>query len=141
MKNILLTLLGIVVLGLTFVIGARVGTQAHLQADAQYKASIAAYNLKALDSNKLDNLRISLEFNVDDNLWLHAQGINNPFLILWPELTNNGNSSLKNAAEYRFQNPRPYVPSKDLQLMSTEEQKRIIERGQQIEALVQEYGQ
>ena len=140
MKKPIFILIGLVLLVASFVLGARVGTQAFLQADAQYKASLATYKLKALDANNLDNLRISLEFDIDDNFWLHSEGSKNPFLVLWPELTSNGIESLVNAATYRLQNPREYVSSETLNTMSAEEQNRLILRGKQIDALVKKYG-
>ncbi|MDP9941332.1 hypothetical protein [Ectopseudomonas alcaliphila] len=140
MKKIILIIIGIVLLVGSFVLGACVGITAFLQADAQFRASIATYNLKALDANRLDALRTSLELDVDGNLWLYSKGVNNPFLVLWPELTSQGIESLKHTASYRYQNPRGYASQKVLKAMSVEEQDRLINQGQKIEALVQKYG-
>jgi hypothetical protein len=104
-KYILLT--SILCVG-SFIVGARLGTEAFVYSDAKYKAAMAVAKLKRLDKGDLSALKDDLEFDLDRNIYWHSKGQNNFLRFLWPDLIDKENKVISISAKYRINNPESY---------------------------------
>ena len=105
MKKSLAALLAVVASGASFLLGARVGVTAFSQADAQYRASIAAGQLRLIEAQHLDELKQMKELELNARLADHGRYLESHFKWLWPDLASQDDEAITSAARYRATHP------------------------------------
>lgn len=129
MKIATLTVIIVFLVFASFVLGARIGTEAYAYSDAKFKASLASIYLQYIETGKTDALKSSLETDLDLYLFLHKSGEKNIFIYLFPEMNLGSENeaiaerALVRAATYRKTHPSEF-PSKALMESANEEQKQ-----------------
>lgn len=88
-----------------FFVGSRVGTYEHALADAQYKASVLAYELRALKAGKSEPIVTTKEISLNGELANHGRYMESNFGWLWPQLRSSDESPIRRAVAYRLENP------------------------------------
>lgn len=88
-----------------FVLGARVGVTEFLYADAQYKASILAYQLEALRAGKPAIVITGMETSLNGELANHGKYMESRLTWLWPDLRSEDDRPIMNAVAYRIAHP------------------------------------
>ena len=88
----------------SFVVGAWIGAEAAFTAAFETNASVAAQQLRLIESGKIDLLRTLLETDVDAGLMVYVQRKGNPLKSLYPELQGQSDSIL-DALSYRSKHP------------------------------------
>ena len=98
----------VLVLGLAgaFVLGARVGGNELLYADAQYKTAILAWQLHNLRSGKADAVIARMEASLDAELARHGKHLESRLAWLWPDLRADDESAIRDGVSYRLAHPR-----------------------------------
>jgi len=86
-------------------IGARVGLWEFMLADAQYKASLLASDIKAIKAGDRERVVTSMEISLNAELAKHGEYIESHLWWLWPELRSRDNSPIRSAVSYRLANP------------------------------------
>lgn len=88
-----------------FVLGARVGGNELLYADAQYKTAILAWQLHNLRSGKADAVIARMEASLDAELARHGKYLESRFAWLWPDLRADDESAIRDGVSYRLAHP------------------------------------
>jgi hypothetical protein len=86
-------------------IGARVGVWEFLLADAQYKASILAAELKSIKAGKAEPVVTGMEISLNAELAKHGEYMDSRLRWLWPRLRPNDDRPIRHAVAYRLANP------------------------------------
>jgi hypothetical protein len=107
LKKPLVALVVLFVLGVSaaFVAGARVGVDEFLYADAQYRASILAWQLAALRAGKPEAVVERMEEALDSELAAHGRHLESRLAWLWPDLKPKDESAIREAVDYRLSHP------------------------------------
>ena len=92
-------------LSIGFIAGARTGSYEFVLADAQYKASILAFQLKALRAGKPESVIVGKEISLDGELPSHGRYMESHLKWVWPELQAKDDKAIRNAVAYRLANP------------------------------------
>jgi hypothetical protein len=124
-----------------FVIGARVGANAFMQADAKYRASLAVYRLQALNEGKIDYVKDALYFDIDSALLNHVEGARNPLIYLWPELNPTNDDAIKHVARYIYSHPHSIKIDDLSDSISKDDLKKIKNDQKIIDSLIYSYSQ
>jgi len=88
-----------------FVIGARVGVDEFLYADAQYKAAILAWQLEALHAQKTPLVVTGLETALNAELARHGRYMESRLAWLWPDMRPEDERAIGGAGDYRIAHP------------------------------------
>lgn len=104
-KLIIFVVVLLVGISAAFVIGARVGVSEFLYADAHYKASILATQLRALRAGKPDAIIASMEISLNAELANHGKSMESHFTWFWSDLKSKDDRPARNAVTYRMANP------------------------------------
>ena len=104
-KLIIFLVVFLVGISAAFVAGTRVGVSEFLYADAQYKASILATQLKALRAGKTEPVIVGMEISLNGELANHGRYMETHLAWLWPELRPKDDQAIRNAVAYRMTNP------------------------------------
>ena len=104
-KLIIFLVVFLVGISAAFVIGVRVGVSEFLYADAQYKASILASQLRALRAGKTDPIIVGMEISLNGELANHGKYMESHLTWLWPDLKSKDDRPIRNAVTYRMANP------------------------------------
>ena len=105
MKMILCAIAVIVALFASFLFGTRLGVREFQFADAQYRASLDAFQLEGLSAGKVENIKAQLEIDLDSKLAIYADYTDSHFKWLWPSLQPKDNHAIQHAVRYRITNP------------------------------------
>jgi len=97
-----------------FVIGARVGVDEFLYADAQYKAAILAWQLDALQAKKDGPVITQMETALNAELARHGRYMESRLTWLWPDMRAADDRPIGEAVDYRiahpFEEPDEFAP-------------------------------
>ena len=146
MKNIIATLAVLICMITIFVLVARYGAEAFIQADAKFNASLITAKLLDLEKNNTERLRKSLEFDRDLFLIRHGEGGNNFLTFLWLDLNIGENKelglrALNRATTYRKSHPTQWSNPEMLESFGPQIRSGIIEQGRILEKVTQKYAQ
>src|SRR5262249_19698985 len=86
-------------------IGARVGVWEFTLADAQYKASLLASDIKAIKAGNNERVLTAMEISLNAELAKHGEYMDSYLWWLWPELRSSDDHPIRSAASYRLANP------------------------------------
>lgn len=104
-KTVLVAALFLAGLAIGFGMGARVGTYQHGLADAQYKASILAFQLQALKAGKPEPALAGMEISLSGEIANHGRYMDSHLKWLWPEMMSEDDQPIRRAVAYRLANP------------------------------------
>ncbi len=141
MQRVLIAVPILVLLVASFVLGARYGAEAFVQAEAKHRAELATLRLEAIDSSNIEQLRNMAEGELGVALLLHARGQDNSLAFLYPEVADSDNSSLKHASTYRKNHPVEPLSQAELERLPEAERLRYLEGERLVDALVQQHAQ
>nr|WP_129591681.1 MULTISPECIES: hypothetical protein [unclassified Pseudomonas] len=146
MKNIITVITALIFVITSFVLGARYGAEAFIQADAKFNASLITAKLLDLENNNTERLKKSLEFDRDVFLIRHGEGEGSFLKFLWPELNMGENKelglrALNRAATYRKAHPTQWSNPEMLESFEPQIRSGIIEQGRILEETTQKYAQ
>lgn len=88
-----------------FWIGLRTGAQEFQFADAQYKASIVAFQLERLSGGDIATLDTLMQIELDYQLALHGEYLDSNWRWMWPEAASPTDREIKHAVNYRLHHP------------------------------------
>ncbi len=90
--------------GAAFTLGTRVGVGQFQLADAQYQASVAAYELRWLAAGNTEPLRTAREIHLNAGLAAHGRYLESRMKWLWPGLRSDDERAIRNAVNYSLAN-------------------------------------
>ena len=88
-----------------FLVGTRVGVTSFVQADAKYKASIAAFQLRQIEQQRLEDLKTAKEIELNMHLADHGRYMDSNLKWLWPGLQAEDDKAIASAVQYRTSHP------------------------------------
>ena len=86
-------------------IGTRVGLWEFMLADAQYKASLLATDIKAIKAGTTEQVVTGMEISLNAELAKHGEYMESYLWWLWPELRSSDDGPIRRAVSYRLANP------------------------------------
>jgi hypothetical protein len=86
-------------------IGARVGLWEFMLAEAQYKASSLASDIRSIKAGDRERVLTSMEISLNAELAKHGEYMESHLWWLWPELRSSDDRSIRTAVSYRLANP------------------------------------
>jgi hypothetical protein len=86
-------------------IGARVGLWEFVLADAQYKASLLASDIKSIKAGDSERAVTAMEISLNAELAKHGQYLESHLWWLWPELRSGDDRPIRTAVSYRLASP------------------------------------
>ena len=105
MKTFLIVAGLILAFAASFFFGTRLGVTAYMQAEAQYRASITAGELRLLERQRIDTLKEVKEIELNRHLADHGRYMDSKFKWLWPMHKSKDNRPIKSAVRYRVSRP------------------------------------
>jgi hypothetical protein len=105
MKIPIAALIVVVTSGLSFYAGTRVGVTSFTQADAKFKASVTAGEIRLIEQRRFDDLKGTKELELDSHLANHGRYMSSNLKWLWPGLQSEDDNAITSAVRYRTSHP------------------------------------
>jgi hypothetical protein len=105
MKPVFFALTLFAAIAVAFVAGLWVGAPAFQMGDAQYRASIIAYQLRMIEQQQISELKQALEIELNSRLADHGRFLSSPIPTALLRLPSVNSSAIQNAAQYRKSHP------------------------------------
>lgn len=125
-----------------YALGLRNGAEAFLGFDSPYRAALTVANLKRLDSGDIDDLKESLEFDLDSHIYSYGIYANSAHSWAFPELADpcNVENAMWHVVSYRRSNLSQPMDQAVVNALSKEEKQLMIEQDRLIHDVLVDFG-